>query len=58
MVTSGCLALLLVLAGRTQWLLSDQDRERVDAILIPVLKRCRIPLESLWPAKSLASRTA
>lgn len=43
------LAVLVVIAGRTDWILDSQDRKDIDALLLPILKKARIPLESLWP---------
>jgi O-antigen/teichoic acid export membrane protein len=46
-------ALLLVgivwIAGRTNWILSRDDRAAIDAAVLPRLSRLRIKLETLWP---------
>jgi len=38
-----------VIAGRTDWILDRQDRKDIDALVLPMLKKARIPLVSLWP---------
>ncbi len=43
------LAILVVIAGRTDWILNRQDRDDIDALVLPMLKKARIPLASLWP---------
>ncbi len=43
------LAGIVVVVGRTQWLLSDADRQQIDALLLPKLRRLGMHLQSLWP---------
>lgn len=43
------LAILVVIAGRTEWILDRQDRADIDALILPIFKKARIPLDSLWP---------
>jgi polysaccharide transporter, PST family len=43
------LAILVAIAGRTSWILDSQDRKDIDAMVLPMLRKARIPLESLWP---------
>jgi O-antigen/teichoic acid export membrane protein len=45
-----CLTILVVIAGRTDWILSHQDRTDIDAMLIPAFKKAHISMASLWPA--------
>jgi polysaccharide transporter, PST family len=37
------------LAGRTDWLLSQCDRQAIDGAIIPRLKRLGLALDSIWP---------
>ncbi len=46
---AGLLA-LTVLAGRTNWILSPEDRRWMDSLIVPKLQSWRIPIPSLWPA--------
>jgi len=48
-VAASGLAILVVIAGRTDWILDRQDRKDIDALVLPMLKKARIPLVSLWP---------
>jgi O-antigen/teichoic acid export membrane protein len=43
------LLMLVVIAGRTEWLLAKADREHLDSMLLPKLSRYGIRLNSLWP---------
>lgn len=45
-VAIGC---LVILASRTEYILTKQDRDDIDAIVLPKLRACRIELASLWP---------
>ncbi len=42
------LVVIVFVAGRTQWLLSNEDRLQIDAAIIPKLRKLGIPLQSLW----------
>jgi O-antigen/teichoic acid export membrane protein len=44
----GC-AVLVVIAGRTEWLLSQDDRDEFDRTLLPALRRFGVHTPSLWP---------
>jgi O-antigen/teichoic acid export membrane protein len=48
-VAASGLAILVVIAGRTNWILDHQDRKDIDKMVLPLLQKARIPLESLWP---------
>ncbi|QDV27433.1 lipopolysaccharide biosynthesis protein [Aureliella helgolandensis] len=48
-VASVAFAILVVLAGRTEWLLSANDRAEIDAMLIPKLNRFGVAIDSVWP---------
>ncbi len=43
------IAILFFIAGRTEWILSSEDRQEIDAFLLPKLSKSRIHLRSLWP---------
>ncbi len=43
------LALVVLIAGRTNWLLSDADRQQFDAAVLPKLHHLGLPFQSLWP---------
>lgn len=46
---AACLLMVLaVLCGRTNLLLSDQDREKIDQLLIPHCRKLGLPIVSLW----------
>ena len=40
---------IVVIAGRTAWLLSPSDRQHIDAAILPNLERLGIRLQTLWP---------
>lgn len=40
---------IFVLAGRTNWILSSQDRREIDEFILPRLNKFGIQLPSLWP---------
>jgi PST family polysaccharide transporter len=40
---------LVMLSGRTNWLFSQQERDQLDALILPKLQQLRLPLVSLWP---------
>lgn len=46
---ASAIVLAVLVAGRTEWLLSASDRAGWDAALLPPLHRCKLPLRSLWP---------
>lgn len=48
-VAASGIAILVVIAGRTNWILDHQDRKDIDKMVLPLLQKARIPLESLWP---------
>lgn len=54
--TALILYLVLVVIGRTDWILSREDRREIDRLLLPKLDRFRIRLESLWPHDSSSER--
>lgn len=43
------LATIVFVAGRTNWLLSAEDRSQIDAALLPRLERFGIRSETIWP---------
>ena len=43
------LTLCVVIAGRTNWLLSEEDRVGIDQALLPRLQRMGLRLPSIWP---------
>ena len=43
------LLIMVAIAGRTSWLLSPNDRQQIDAALLPQLERLGIRLQTLWP---------
>jgi polysaccharide transporter, PST family len=48
--TASCaITALFFIAGRTEWLLSKQDRADINAAVLPKLERFKIKLDSLWP---------
>ncbi len=40
---------VVLLAGRTEWLLTRQDRQDIDALFLPHVQRLGIRVASLWP---------
>lgn len=48
-VTMLALVVIVFLAGRTEWLLSQVDRQQIDEAVLGKLKRYGIRLRSLWP---------
>jgi polysaccharide transporter, PST family len=40
--------LLAIICGRTNWLLNVADRESIDQIVLPRLRRLGLPLNTLW----------
>ena len=47
-VTTIALVAVVLVAGRTEWLFSNEDREQIDAAIIPKLQSLGIHLQSLW----------
>ncbi len=47
--TSLVLVVIVFIGGRTQWLLSGNDRAQIDEAVLPKLSRLGIRLDSLWP---------
>ncbi|GIW98432.1 MAG: spore cortex protein [Pirellulaceae bacterium] len=47
--TVAMVAVMLFLAGRTNWLLDAHDRKEVDDALLPQLTRWGLRINSLWP---------
>jgi polysaccharide transporter, PST family len=43
------IAIIVFLAGRTEWILSAADRVQIDEFVIPKLRKSGIGLSSLWP---------
>ncbi|MCA9133195.1 MAG: oligosaccharide flippase family protein [Planctomycetales bacterium] len=43
------LALVVVIGGRTNWLMSEEDRQQIDAFMLPKLEKLGLPLSTLWP---------
>ncbi|RMF37523.1 MAG: lipopolysaccharide biosynthesis protein [Planctomycetota bacterium] len=43
------LVAIVLVAGRTDWLLTSDDRAEMDALFLPHLHRMGIRLQSLWP---------
>lgn len=43
------LVAVVFIAGRTQWLLSAEDREQIDELIVEKLQRFGLRLESVWP---------
>ncbi len=41
--------IIVAIAGRTTWLLSHNDRQQIDAVLLPKLERLGFRLRTLWP---------
>lgn len=48
-IAMACLVGVVLLAGRTQWVLTASDRQDIDATVLPQLERVGIRLGSLWP---------
>jgi O-antigen/teichoic acid export membrane protein len=48
-VASLALLAIIVVAGHTNWLLSDADRRQIDASLLPKLAKLGLRLPTLWP---------
>ena len=46
---TAALTLIVFAAGRTEWLLSAQDREQIDELALQKLERFGIRLQSIWP---------
>lgn len=46
---AGVLLAIVFIAGRTNWLLSQEDREQIDATLLPRLERFGIHCQTIWP---------
>ncbi len=42
------LCIIVVVASRTNWLLSASDRQQIDAAIVPKLQKLGIRLQSLW----------
>lgn len=51
-VSALVLMVLAIVCGRTNWLLSDEDRAKIDELLIPYCKKLRLPIASLWSSGS------
>lgn len=47
-MTSLIFLLLAIVCGRTNWLLSDDDRQSIDQAVLPRLQRAGLPINSLW----------
>lgn len=45
-----CLAALLIMLSRTNWVLSAEEKAQLDSSLIPQLNKLGISLKSLWPS--------
>ena len=43
------IGVLVLLASRTNWVLSSQDRDDIDSIVVPKLRAVGISLPTLWP---------
>ena len=43
------LTLMVVISGRTNWILNQRDRSDIDALVLPILKKIRVPITTLWP---------
>lgn len=48
-LAAASIAILVVLAGRTDWILDRQDRIDIDKLVRPLFQKARIPIQSLWP---------
>lgn len=44
------LAVVIVMAGRTDWILSSAERAQIDSLVLPKIQKFRVPITSLWPA--------
>ncbi|MBX3420697.1 MAG: lipopolysaccharide biosynthesis protein [Pirellulaceae bacterium] len=51
-VSAVTLLLLTVACVRTNWLLDQRDRESLDQLVLPCLRRVRLPIRSLWLPQS------
>ncbi len=51
-VAASCIAILVVIAGRTDWLLNREEKLNVDVALLPKLSRMGLSIQSLWPTSS------
>lgn len=43
------LVVIVLIAGRTDWILDSEDRQHIDLAVLPKLNRLGIRLETLWP---------
>jgi hypothetical protein len=43
------LASVTIACGRTNWLLTQKDRHAIDQLLLPYLRKLRLPMRSIWP---------
>jgi O-antigen/teichoic acid export membrane protein len=48
-VSAFAIAVVFFLAGRTELILTIQDRKDIDSLLLPKLARAGVPIRSLWP---------
>ena len=44
------LSIIVVLIGRTDWLMTGQEKLALDRAITPKLNQIGVPIHSLWPA--------
>lgn len=47
-VTCGLFLILSIVSGRTNWLMTDAEREMINQAVLPKLQKFGIPLKTLW----------
>jgi polysaccharide transporter, PST family len=47
-ITALIFLILAIVCGRTDWLLTDEDRESINRAVLPRLQRIGLPISSLW----------
>ena len=51
-VAATCIAILVVIAGRTDWLLNRDEKRTIDVAILPKLSKIGLSIQSLWPTNS------
>ena len=49
---AACIAILFVIAGRTDWIINREEKLAIDVAILPKLRTMGLPVQSLWPTIS------
>lgn len=49
---AACMAVLFVIAGRTDWVINREEKRAIDVAVLPKLHKMGLPVHSLWPTIS------